>query len=232
VATALRTAAVDSYYHSIRLIPANVTWGLAFLGLVFLGATGGLLLALTLAPLLGVPLVGIARLATLIVRGEDVVLSDAWAAWRRFGPTAILAGAMVALLAAMFGSNLLAGLGLGGAIGGVLVSLAGWGLVVVWLTALPFWLLLADPARERWSIRDRVKLTAFLLLAHPVRLLALGVVLALLLLVSAVLVAALFTVSVAYASLVAAHVVLPAADRLTAALGGRLPSIDTYHGSP
>jgi hypothetical protein len=218
-------AAVDCYYQSIRLVPANVAWGLALVGLVFVAVSGGLLLAVVLTPLLAVPLQGITRLATLIVRRQDVVLSDAWSAWRQFGPVAVACGVAMTVVVATLVSNIVAGAALGGMAGGALVSLSGWGLVVVWLTALPFWLLLVDPAREAWSVRQRVTLVAYLLLAQPLRLAALGVVVALLIGLSAVLVAALLTISIAYAAVLGAHVVLPAADRLTAALGDRMPAL-------
>lgn len=225
VGAALRSAAVDFYYQSIRLVAANVVWGAVLLGLVFLIAIGGLLVAFILLPLLAVPFVGVARLAAQIVRQQDVVVSDAWSAWRRFGLVALGSGTAIILLAAVLASNVLFGLATGGVAGGVLVSLAGWGLALLWLTVFPFWLLLVDPAREKWSLRARVKLVGYLLLADPLRLFLLGIVLAAILGLSIVLVAALFTIGAAYAALVTARSILPAADRLTAALGDRLPPL-------
>jgi hypothetical protein len=72
-----------------------------------------------------------------------------------------------------------------------------------------------EPARER------LRLAALLVLAHPVRVVGLGLVLAALIVISVVAVVALLTVSVAFAALVATRYVLPAADRLEARLGGR-----------
>ena len=66
---------------------------------------------------------------------------------------------------------------------------------------------------------DRLRLAALLLLAHPVRIGALGVVLAIFLALSTVAIVALLTISVSFAALVASHFVLPAADRLDAQLG-------------
>ena len=102
--------------------------------------------------------------------------------------------------------------------------LAGWGLVGLWLTSLVFWTLLADPARAAWSAADVARLTGLLLLARPAMLAGLGLATAVVLIISAILVAALLIVSVAYAALVTAHRVLPAADRLSAR-STRFPSV-------
>jgi hypothetical protein len=225
VGAALRSAAVDFYYQSIRLVAANVVWGGVLVGFLFLIATGGLLVAFILLPLLAVPFVGVARLAAQIVRQQDVVLSDAWSAWRRFGLVALGSGAAIILLAAILTSNVLFGLSIGGVAGGVLVSFAGWGLALLWLAIFPFWLLLVDPARANWSLRARVKLVGYLLLADPARLFLLGIVLAVILGLAIVLVAALFTIGAAYAALVTARAILPAADRLSVTLGDRFPPL-------
>jgi hypothetical protein len=76
------------------------------------------------------------------------------------------------------------------------------------------WPLVMDPLREGQPLRARLRLAVILVLAHPLRMGALALVLAAFLAASAVLAAALITVSVAYCALVAAHFVLPAADRL------------------
>jgi len=225
VGKAIRLAAVDLYYQSIRLVPANAAWGLAFVGIVFVAVSGLLPFGLILLPLLAVPLVGIARLAAQIVRGHEVVLSDAWWAWRRFGPLAVAVGAVITLVVLALVSNVVVGFQLGGVAGGALVSLAGWGLIVVWLTALPFWLLLVDSARDSWSVRQHLTLVGLLLLADPIRLIVLGLMLALILGLSLLLVAALLTIGLAYAALVTAYAILPAADRLTIALESRLPPL-------
>lgn len=213
---ALRVAAVDLYYHSIRLVPANLAWGAALVLVVVLASQGGWLLALLASPLLTLTLVGVARLAGHIVRGEEVVLSDAWSAARERARPAVLLGIFSVAVTAILGTNIVVGLATGTPMGFALAALAGWGLVGLWLTSLPFWILLADPVRTAWSAADVIRLAALLLLARPLLLVGLGVASALVLVVSAILVAALLIFAVAYAALITAHVVLPAADRLSA----------------
>ena len=84
LAAAFRAAAYDFYYQSIRLVPANLLWGLAFLAWLIVSVSTGPLVTLVAAPLLAVPWVGVVRLAALTARGQDVVLSDIWTAIRRY----------------------------------------------------------------------------------------------------------------------------------------------------
>lgn len=213
---ALRDAAVDLYYHSIRLVPANLAWGAALVLVLVLASQGAWLLALLASPLLTLTLVGVARLAGHIVRGDEVVLSDAWSAARERARPAALLGILSVAVTAILGTNIFVGLATGTPMGFTLVALAAWGLLGLWLTSLPFWILLADPVRTAWSTTDVIRLAALLLLARPLLLVGLGVASALVLVVSSVLVAALLIFAVAYAALVTAHVILPAADRLSA----------------
>ena len=213
---ALRSAAVDLYYQSVRLVPANLAWGAAIVLILVLASQGAWSLALLASPLLTLALVGVARLAGLIVRGEEVVLSDAWSAARERARPAILGGILSVAATAVLGTNLAVGLATGTPVGLTLAVLAGWGLLGLWLTGLPFWILLGDPARTAWPAKDVLRLTGLLLLARPLLLGGLGLATAVVLVVSAILVAALLIVSVAYAALVTAHVILPAADRLSA----------------
>lgn len=213
---ALRDAAVDLYYHSIRLVPANLAWGAALVLTLLLASQGAWLLALLASTLPTIALVGVARLAGLIVRGEEVVLSDASTAARDRARPAVPMGLLIVAATAVLVTNVAVGLATGGPIGLALAVLAGWGLIALWLTSLPFWILLADPARTAWSAADVLRLTGLLLVARPLLLVGLGLASALVLAVSAILMAALLIVSVAYAALVTAHVILPAADRLSA----------------
>jgi hypothetical protein len=216
IGRALRDAAVDLYYHSIRLVPANLTWGAALVLVLVLASQGAWLLTLLASPLLTLTLVGVARLAGHMVRGEEVVLSDAWSAARERARPAVLLGIVSVAATAILGTNIVVGLATGTPVGLMLAALAAWGLVGLWLTSLPFWILLSDPVRTAWSAADVIRLTALLLLARPLLLVGLGVASALVLVVSAILVAALLIFAVAYAALITAHVILPAADRLSA----------------
>ena len=214
-----RLALFDLYYHSIRLVPANLAWGLGFAVLLSAVALGVPLVAVIGAPLLALPLVAIARLSGSLVREEDIVLSDAWQAARELARPALVSGTLITLATLVLASNiqlaLLAGTPLSLAVG----VAAGWGLVAFWLLALPFWVLLADPARAGRGALAAARESAALLLVAPGRLLALAIVVTGVLLVGSLLVAAVLTVAVAYAALVTAHVVLPAADRLAGSPG-------------
>ena len=216
LARALRRAAVDLYYHTIRLVPANLAWGAALVLILVLALGGAWPGALLASPLLALALVGIARLAGLIVRGREVVLSDAWDAARELARPAVVVGLLSVAGSLVLGTNILVGLATGTPVGLLLAVLAAWGLVALWLTSLPFWVLLADPARTGWSAAEVLRLTGLLLLARPLTLVGLGLATAVVLVVSAVLVAVLLVVSVAYAALVTAHVILPVADGLSA----------------
>lgn len=215
---ALRGAAIDFYFNSWRLVPANLAWSAVLLVILALAA-GVASLALLLLPLLALPTVGIYRLAALIVRGEPVALSDAFAAWRRFRAPALGLGTALLAAGAMFGFNVGIGLLRGDVAGWALATLAFWGLVIIAMTACVAWPVLVDPRRETLATRARVRLALLLIVAHPVRFAGLALVVGLIIALSTVGFAALLTVSVAYVALVAARYVLPAADRLEARLG-------------
>ena len=119
-------------------------------------------------------------------------------------------------------------------VGWALATLAAWGLVATWLFAWTFWPILVDPARADRPVRDRLRTAALLLVAGPLRLLALGIVLLVLTIASAFLIVTLVTVSIAFGALIATRFVLPAADRLDARLGRPvdLASLETRSTPP
>lgn len=218
--SAVRAALGDFYYNSWRLVPANLAWGALLLALL---AAAGLWSALALLglPLLAVPQAGMARLAALIARGESVSLGDAVDAWRRYLAPSLLLGYGLAIPAVVLGVNVVYGIADGGIVAVAIGTLALWGLVALAAFGVAAWPLLVDPVREDVPVRDRLRLAAMLGLAHPGRLLGLAGVVALVLALSTAAFAALLSVSVAYAALIAARYVLPAADRLEARLGER-----------
>jgi hypothetical protein len=218
LAGAVRAAAVDFYYHSIRLVPANVAWGVPFTMALWLAFGGAIVPAICIAATLGVPTAGIFRLATLAARGEDVNLSDAFAAWRAYFVPALVGGVALTVAATVFATNVATGVGIGSPPGWALATLAGWGLLATWTFSLAFWPLLVDPARHHLSSIARAKLAALLVIAFPGRLGALATVSAILAIISTVAFAAIVTVSVAFIALITARYCLPAADRLEARL--------------
>jgi hypothetical protein len=223
---ALRRAAVDFYYQSIRLVPANVIWGIVLVALGWAAISLGIWVAIVGAPLLGPPLAGIYRLAGLVTRGRHVVLSDAFGAARElFVPAALLAAAGGWGLGLLV-LNVTVGINTSSPLGWVLATLAGWGAVALLIYAAVVWPLLADPARAAEPARERARLAGYVVLAAPFRMFALTVVVVLVTVVSTIAFAALVTISVAFIALVACHVVLPDADRLVERLGERLGARD------
>jgi hypothetical protein len=216
----MRASAIDFYYNSWRLVPANALWalGLGILYVVFLSWPFG---ALLLLPLLSLPTAGLYRMAALVVRGESVSFWDSIAAWRLYLRPALAAGLAIVIGGTVFTVNFFGGLLSGDPIGVGLAVFAGWGWLVMFMLAVSFWPLLVDPRRSGWGGRRVLRLAGYLVIAHPVRLVGLVVVTAILLVVSTVAFAALITISVALAALFGSHFVLPSADRLEARLGER-----------
>jgi uncharacterized membrane protein YesL len=208
---ALRSAAVDFYYNSWRLVAANVVWGLGLI-LVLLAPVGWLV-ALVFAVLLAVPTAGIYRMAALIVRGDAVYLSDAFRAYRDHFGTALGVGLATIVLLFVLGFNVVTGLTQGSPIGWALATLAGWSLVFLILFLVTAWPVLMDPRRADSTVRQRLRLAGVLVLAFPFRIGALAVLVVLITAVSTVLFAALLTISVAFVALLSTRYVLPAADR-------------------
>jgi hypothetical protein len=215
---AFRLAATDFYYQSLRLVPANVAWGAGFLAVLAIAFWLSPTLALVIAPLLCLPLVGIARLTAQIVRGDDVVLSDVVTAMRSHGLSALAAGAVFELATLVAATNVVAGMSGGGALGWAFAMLAAWGLAALWVVGLAFWPLLVDPARDAMPVAARARVAGLVVLANPARFASLGASVAVVTIVSAVAFAALLSVSVAFIALVASRVTLPSADQLEARL--------------
>jgi len=215
---AFRSAASDFYYHSIRLVAANALWGAGFLILMLASVRSpALFLA---AALLGLPTLALFRLAGLIARGESVRFSDGIEEARRRALPAVGSALLIAFVSLVLGVNVLLGVLNPGPLGWTLMTLAGWGLFVLWTFGLAFWALLADPDR-RLAPRGAARLATLLIVAHPVRLGVFGGAAALVAIVSTILIMPIMTITVAFLALVACHFVLPAADRLEAALQAR-----------
>lgn len=223
---AVRAAASDFFYNSWRLVPANALVAGTAVGIVLLAAVVGLGAALIALPLLAFPVAGLFRLAALIARGRDAVLSDVWSVWPLAWRPILVFGLALTAAVVVLGTNLVVGIANGGGLSLWIAVMSGWGLLIAWPLALVGWTVLMDPDREGVPAGDRLRLAGLLLLAHPVRLLAFGGAVVAFLLVSTVLFAAVLTVSLALAALVTARYILPAADRL-ATRSGVAPSSAT-----
>jgi len=208
----IRVAAEDLYYHGVRLVVANLIWGMGALATAFLltRTPVGALALVAMIPLS----IGLMGMATALVRERSVVMSDfARAIGARFWRLMALGLAQLGLII-IAGFDLLLGLSLGGIVGLVLALVAFYTTLAVGLLSLTVWPIVTDPERRAEPVRAGVRLGALLVLAHPVRIGALAFLLAVLTVASTILVAAIITFAAAYIALVAAHFVLPAADRL------------------
>jgi uncharacterized membrane protein YesL len=219
----VRAALSDYYFNSMRLVPANLVWGLALALIILLGIVSPLL-SVALLPLLALPTAAVFRIAARIVRGESGVgLRDIAWPYRHAQGRWLLVGVVVVTSGLVLGTNTLVGLVGGEPAGWAMATLAGWGLVVLWCGALVAWPLLVDPARAATPLGENLRLTGGLLLAHPLRFAGLGIAMAVVTAVSVALTAAILTVSVAFIALVACRSVYPAADGLEPALRGERP---------
>lgn len=206
----LRRAAEDLYYNSWRFLGANLILGVVLVGVALLsvGTLIGLLGVVVAVP----PAAGIMRMAVRMHREGHADFSDFSDAirhpWR-----ALLVGALQLVVLLVLLVDMLVGGAMGGTLGALLTVSALYGVLIWWIYALVLWPLLEDPLREAMPVRARLRLAALVLVAFPLRMLAAGVLLGALMLVSAVSVAPLVSIAVAFAWLVAAHHVLPLADR-------------------
>ena len=218
---AIRRALLDFFYNSIRLVPANVLWGILLIALGWLAVLVGTWLAILGLPLLGLPLVGIYRLAGHVTRGQEVVLSDVVTAARQQFLPAIALGAAVGWGLGLLAFNVVAGLASANPLGYAIATLAGWGFVALTIYAVVAWPVLADPARTGEPARSRLRLAGYLVLAAPFRMAALTLLAVVLWVVSTIAFAAIVTITVSFVACLSARVVLPDADRLAERLEAR-----------
>jgi hypothetical protein len=217
---AIRAALTDYYFNSVRLVAANVVWGAAVAGVAVAWLVWPLA-GLVLTPLLALPTVGVFRLAALIVREGHASFRDSVVAVRTHAGAALLIGIALLAIGLVLGTNAVVGLTQGEPLGWFIGTFAVWGLIVSWCGALIAWPLVVDPLRADDSLGRRLRLVGLLLVAYPIRFAVLGVAIALIAAVSALLLAALLTVSVSFIALVACRHVYPSADRLEARLAER-----------
>lgn len=213
VGPSIRAAITDFFFNSWRLVPANVIWGLGMILVVLLLYVWPLGALVTLI-LLSLPTAGIYRLAALIVRDQPVAFSDALSAWREFLRPALLIGAALVGITTVLTVNLIVGFTSTDPIAWAVGTLAAWGLLATWTVALLVWPLVVDPLRDGQPLVQRLQLAGTLLLLAPLRVASLLLVMSAVFVVSAILFAALLTVSIAFIALVTTRYVLPAADRI------------------
>jgi hypothetical protein len=177
-------------------------------------ATAFWLPAAILTSLLALPVAGMHRMAALIQREQPAGFSDFVDGMRRFAGSALLLGAAALFLTVVFTTNIIGGLDTGGVFGWTLSAFALYGDIGLAMFLVAAWPIVVDPLRADEPLRARLKLAALVILARPARMFVLTVLIALILIISTALFAALLTVSVAFVSLVGTRYVLPVADRL------------------
>jgi uncharacterized membrane protein YesL len=208
----LRTAAEDLYYHGVRLVLANLVWGIAgvLTAYVVTRSVLGLMALLIMMPLT----VGLMGMATAVVREHSVVMSDFARPMRGRFWRLLALGAAQLIVTVIAAFDLALGIQIGGIFGVIMAVFAFYTLLILWVLAWTVWPIVTDPERQGDPVRSGVRLGALLVLAHPIRLGLMALVLAAITLVSTILAAAIITFAAAYLALVAAHFVLPSADRL------------------
>ena len=216
----VRAALTDYYFNSWRLVPANVAWGVTLI-LVVLVALAWPLGGLFALPVLALPTAGVFAVAARTVRGgPGGGLVDSLLGYRRAPGSTLLLGAAWVAAALVLITNLAMGLGRGDPVGWGLATLAGWGLIALWCGSLVGWPLVVDPARAHRHLGDRLRLAGRLLLVEPRRFATLGLVAAIITVVSVVLTAAILTVSVSFIALIACRTVYDVADRFEPSIDG------------
>jgi uncharacterized membrane protein YesL len=216
---AVRAALGDAYYHSWRLVPANLVWTIVAVAVATIGLVSPY--GVVLLPVLALPTAGIFRVTTRIVRGGPVSFWDAVDAWRTDVPVTLGLGVTIVLVTVVLGANTVVGLTSDSAIGWGMATLAAWGLLALVLLLWTAWPIVVDPARARTPLRARLRLAGLLVLASPVRIALLAIGLTVFLALSAVAIVVFVTIGLSLAALIASREILPAADRLEERLAVR-----------
>ena len=211
VAGALRSALVDTYHFSWRLLIVNTSLSVAVALIVLFVSTFPLVLFL--APLLVGPIVaGLVHCVVTLIRDEEFQLSDAFVGLRRFWMRGFLLGGLsgaVLLLGALavmfYGSERHRVLPLA-VLAVYVVALLSLVLLIGWLFAI------AEPDVGIAGALHRAWLLA---LRSPARLLVLGTALFLVNLAGAVTVLPFLTLTIAYSFLATARLVLPTEEVTT-----------------
>jgi hypothetical protein len=205
VRAALRTALLDTYHFSWRLLVVNAS--LSAVVAVIVLFVSAFPLVLFVAPLLAGPIVAaLVHCVVTLIREEEFHLSDAVAGFRRFWKEGLALGAMTgaclllgALAVMFYGSERHRVL--------PLAVLAVYVAALFFLVLLVGWLFaIADPGV---GVADALRRAWLVAVRSPARLLLLGTALLLVNLAGAVTVIPLLTLTIAYSFLATARLVLP-----------------------
>jgi hypothetical protein len=214
IGRAIRQAAIDFYFNSLRFVPANAAWALGALVVLFLAVAWPP--AIVLVVLLGIPVAGLHRMAALLARDEAASLSDFVDGMRRFGVAATGVATGAAILAFVLTTNMIVGLGSGEPLGWFFGATALYGDIALAMFLVAAWPILVDPRRESARLRRRLQLAGLVVIGRPGRLFLVTAIVIAVLALSVVILAGIVLVGVAYVSLLATRWVLPVADELEA----------------
>jgi hypothetical protein len=189
----------------------NVIFGLGLLGSVIAAQAS---VAGNLAfVLLSVPAAGVMRMACTHIRGGTARFTDFVAVVRSTWVIVMVAAVQLfAMLLLVLDMAL--GIAMSTLLGAGLAVVSFWLAVLGWSLAVAAWPILLDPEREELAFRARLQLAGTVLLAAPLRMVGLGALLAVILALEVASVAIILGIGWALACLIAAHAVLPLADRV------------------
>ena len=210
----MKAALSDFYFNSVRLVAANIVWGLALIVVIVISTMTSPLITIPAAILLALPTAGIFRLAAVIARDRPAALSDAIGAMRSYALPALAVGALVIGAIAVLGFNFVVGLLSGDPMWQLIGTMAGWGLLLLFVGTSAFWPLLVDPVRQGEPLKRKVGLALAVVFYSPLRYLGLTLLNGIILVVSTFAFAALLSISLAFVALLLCRYVLPTADRL------------------
>jgi uncharacterized membrane protein YesL len=209
----LHSALSGFYFNSWRVVVANVIWGVMLIVTLGIAISSPILGLIALLVVLPIPTAALFRVAAMIVRDEHAAVVDAFA-WRTVAKRGIGAGLIVGGASVVLLFNLVTGVSSADPVSVGFGTAAFWGLFVLWLLAASVWPLLFDPLRATEPVTSVLRLALVVVLVKPLRFIALMFVLFVILVISAILAAALLTISMGFAALVLAYYAIHSADRI------------------
>jgi hypothetical protein len=197
----------------LRFVVGSLIFGLAVVGVLLLAGNQPLAV-IAFGPLLAPLGSGLLRMAASDARSRQVTYRDFGEGstdrmWPKLG-----LGLLQIVVLLLAGFNLVLGLRMEGLVGALITAVAAYVLLAVWCVGVTIWPLLADPDRDHQPIRTRLFLGLRVFFARPLQIGAIGLLSAGMLYAGLALLTPLLFVP-GLAALLAAHQVLPAADRIS-----------------
>lgn len=217
-------AVADFVNNAWRFLLANIVFGVVLLCMALVVGSGSPVGYLLTLPMI-LPVAGLMRMAVVEVRQGRARFGDFLSPMRR--PWTILALGAVQLVAMfVMWIDVVVGLGSGELLPAILAIGAVYILLAIWSYALVTWPLLLDPLRDGEPIRARLILGLRLLLAHPMRILAIAIVAGALLALSTAAIGIVVSFGLALIWLAIANFSIPLADRFEGRLTAEADVVD------